>query len=180
MIGTPYHKIPSIFKRTKKGIIIPGTFSTDVLQDFYNCDFPFTWREKVDGTNIRISFDKDRDPQFLIQGRTNRAIIPPYLQVAIENLGLAETLPERFPEGVTLYGEGYGPKIQKVGKLYRDDHSFVLFDVKVGPWWLEQQAIEDVAEEGNFTYIFDKSIGSILYAQDKEDVLPLVKIKLGL
>ena len=43
-----------------------------------------------------------------------------------------------------------------------------------------RKAIEDVATEGNFTYIFDKSIGSILYAQDSENILPLVKNKLGL
>ena len=43
-----------------------------------------------------------------------------------------------------------------------------------------RKAIEDVATEGNFTYIFDKSIGSILYAKDSENVLNLVKKKLGL
>ncbi len=43
-----------------------------------------------------------------------------------------------------------------------------------------RKAIEDVATEGNFTYIFDKSTGSILYAKESENVLPLVKKKLGL
>ena len=43
-----------------------------------------------------------------------------------------------------------------------------------------RKAIEDVATEGNFTYIFDKSIGSILYAKESENVLALVKKKLGL
>ena len=43
-----------------------------------------------------------------------------------------------------------------------------------------RQAIEDVATEGNYTYIFDKSIGSILYAKESENVLSLVKKKLGL
>ena len=43
-----------------------------------------------------------------------------------------------------------------------------------------RKAIEDVAEEGNFTYIFDKSAGSILYAKNSENVLSLVKKKLGL
>ncbi|MBC8266569.1 MAG: OmpH family outer membrane protein [Flavobacteriales bacterium] len=41
-------------------------------------------------------------------------------------------------------------------------------------------AIEDVATEGKFTYIFDSSMGSILYADENENVLPLVKKKLGL
>ena len=43
-----------------------------------------------------------------------------------------------------------------------------------------RKAIEDVATEGNYTYIFDKSIGSILYADESENVLSLVKKKLGL
>ena len=43
-----------------------------------------------------------------------------------------------------------------------------------------RKAIEDVATEGNYTYIFDKSIGSILYAKESENVLSLVKKKLGL
>ena len=41
-------------------------------------------------------------------------------------------------------------------------------------------AIEDVAKEGKFTYIFDSSMGSILYADESENVMTLVKKKLGL
>ena len=43
-----------------------------------------------------------------------------------------------------------------------------------------RKAIEDVAKEGNFTYIFDRSLGTILYAKESENVLPLVKKKLKL
>ncbi len=43
-----------------------------------------------------------------------------------------------------------------------------------------RKAIEDVATEGGFTYIFDKSQGSILYANESENVLSLVKKKLNL
>jgi outer membrane protein len=41
-------------------------------------------------------------------------------------------------------------------------------------------AIEDVASEGNYTYIFDKSVGSILFAKESENILQLVKKKLNL
>lgn len=42
-------------------------------------------------------------------------------------------------------------------------------------------AIKEVAKENNFTYIFDTSAGVILYtAENSEDILPLVKKKLGL
>jgi hypothetical protein len=50
---------------------------------------------------------------------------------------------ESFP--VTLYGEGYGAKIQKGGGNYRDDQSFRLFDVQVGRKWLDWPNVEDVA-----------------------------------
>ena len=43
-----------------------------------------------------------------------------------------------------------------------------------------RKAIEEVATEGKFTYIFDKSVGSILYAKESENVISLVKKKLGL
>ena len=43
-----------------------------------------------------------------------------------------------------------------------------------------RQAIEDVAKEGNYTYIFDKSVGSILYVKESESILDKVKKKLKL
>jgi outer membrane protein len=42
------------------------------------------------------------------------------------------------------------------------------------------KAIEDVAKEKGYQYIFDKARGGLLYAGDTDDVLPLVKTKLGL
>jgi hypothetical protein len=47
---------------------------------------------------------------------------------------------------VILFGEGYGPKIQGGGK-YREDTSFVLFDVKIGDFWLDRTNVDDVAEK---------------------------------
>lgn len=41
-----------------------------------------------------------------------------------------------------------------------------------------KKAIEDVAREGNYTYIFDGA--ALLYSQDSEDIMPLVKKKLGI
>lgn len=43
-----------------------------------------------------------------------------------------------------------------------------------------KQAIEDVAKENKFTYIFDTSQGSVLFSPDGDNVLPLVKKKLGI
>lgn len=43
-----------------------------------------------------------------------------------------------------------------------------------------QNAINEVAKENGFTYIFDQSMGIILYADDTADVSSLVKAKLGM
>ena len=42
------------------------------------------------------------------------------------------------------------------------------------------QVINEVAEEGKYTYIFDKSMGTLLYAEESENIISQVKKKLGL
>lgn len=42
------------------------------------------------------------------------------------------------------------------------------------------KAIGDVAKEKGYQYIFDEARGSLLYSADSDDILPLVKTKLGL
>lgn len=43
-----------------------------------------------------------------------------------------------------------------------------------------EEAIQSVAKDGTYTYIFDTSIGVLLYAEDSKDIMNLVKVKLGL
>ena len=49
---------------------------------------------------------------------------------------------------VILFGEGYGGSIQKTGKHYRSDVSFILFDVYLpdSNLWLKRDSIEDIAK----------------------------------
>ena len=42
------------------------------------------------------------------------------------------------------------------------------------------QAIKDVAKEKSYDYVFDASAGSLLFARESDDILPLVKAKLGI
>lgn len=100
--------------------------------------------EKIDGTNIRIHLTPDG--KRLVGGRTDNAQIPAPLLATLDELFPVEKLREVFPEGnVTLFGEGYGPKIQKGGGNYRQDPGFILFDVHIAGWWLEWLSVEDVA-----------------------------------
>lgn len=41
-------------------------------------------------------------------------------------------------------------------------------------------AISDVAKENGYTYVFDVSMGVLLHYEDGDDLMPLVKQKLGL
>ena len=43
-----------------------------------------------------------------------------------------------------------------------------------------KKAIDEVAKEKGYDYILDTGLGMVLYANDSEDILPLVKKKLGL
>ncbi|MDP4663054.1 MAG: OmpH family outer membrane protein [Salibacteraceae bacterium] len=43
-----------------------------------------------------------------------------------------------------------------------------------------RKAIEEVAKENDFTYIFDVSAGALLYQPESDDIIALVKTKLGI
>lgn len=43
-----------------------------------------------------------------------------------------------------------------------------------------RKAIEDVANENGYTYVFDTSVGVVIHYPAGDDILPLVKTKLGL
>lgn len=103
------------------------------------------WTEKVDGTNIRIIWDGYR---VSYGGRTDNAQIPATLIMVLTQM-FPETLLEQVfgATAAILYGEGYGPKIQKGGGNYRKDQSFTLFDVKIGNWWLKPEAVTDIATQ---------------------------------
>lgn len=143
-----YHKIQSIFKRdmdSRSKTLIEGDWTLPEFE--YLAGNVWTFTEKVDGTNIRVIF---KGGEITYGGRTDSAQIPAQLVSRLNGrfLPLAGTLAEMFADGdAVLYGEGYGAKIQKGGGNYRADQDFVLFDVRVGPWWLQRRDVEDVASK---------------------------------
>ncbi len=140
----PYHKIPTVFKRdpaTNYKTLLSGHFAWPefyYLQDNTWCLF-----EKVDGVNIRIKFTGQ---SIIVAGRTDKDQLPSLIIDKMNEIfqPRINTFKSSFPQGVCLYGEGYGAKIRKGGN-YRPDQGFVLFDVRIGKWWLQQKDIEDIA-----------------------------------
>lgn len=43
-----------------------------------------------------------------------------------------------------------------------------------------QNAIQTVGKENGYSYIFDASGGAVVFAKDSDNVMPLVKAKLGI
>lgn len=149
MNGDLYPKIDSIYKRDTRGKFLFGEFSTPEFA--YLAGNEWYWTEKVDGTNIRLHIDRVEDNlTSSIGGRTNNAQIPmkllPRLNQLLDGMNdnLGEMMVERDIEAITLYGEGYGAGIQKGGGNYSLSQDFVLFDVRVGPWWLAYEQVLDV------------------------------------
>lgn len=142
-----YQKIQSVFKRdpaNKNKTFLLGQYSTPEIEYLANNEWRFT--EKVDGTNVRVFINRVHDEmQLSFGGKTDNAQLPVKLFDALTAMFVGRSeLFDMFPDGACLYGEGYGAGIQSGGN-YRPDQNFVLFDVKVGDFWLKEDAIDDVA-----------------------------------
>jgi hypothetical protein len=127
-----YEKTYNLFARYKDKPFI-GKYNRG---EYFNPVFPrvaedaWKYTEKIDGMNMRVLIDEHGNVQ--VRGRSNKAQIPGDLNdnilAMVANrmdslVGLAQNRGM-----VTLYGEGYGPGIQK-GEGYRDTKGFILFDI---------------------------------------------------
>ena len=135
-----YPKIETLYDRDEKTFkVIPGKLRMPEFAIVKNWHIT----EKVDGTNIRIGYNfSERSVEF--GGRTDAAQIPATLISVLREAFSVDKF-SVFNDNVVLFGEGYGNKIQKVGSLYREDVSFILFDAKIGNWWLEPEKVSDIA-----------------------------------
>lgn len=152
----PYHKIQTVWARdpeTKFKTLIEGEWALPEFGYLADCLWRFT--EKVDGTNIRIIIDEHG---FRVGGKTDTAQIPAFLLPALNEIGARA--PEE--ETMTLYGEGYGAKIQKGGGNYKADGAdFVLFDVWCGGMWLENENVWDIADKLNVDVVPVVGVGTL-------------------
>lgn len=150
-----YHKIQTVFLRDPKTNykqLMEGVWSKPEF--CYLSENMWLVDEKIDGTNIRVMWDGTK---MRVGGKTDNAQLQMDLVENINTLFTSEKLAAQFgtalPEDIAdakdlqvcLYGEGYGPGIQKGGGNYRKDKGFILFDIKIGPLWLERQAVKDIA-----------------------------------
>src|SRR3990167_7456715 len=153
-----YAKIETVWNRDEKTFKVkPGELR---WPEFAALRF---WHitEKIDGTNIRITLDRLNTPEIgatgpvvRCGGRPDAAQIQASVVQMLQGLFPAEKVAGAFDADTKaiLFGEAYGPKIQKGGGLYRADVGFRLFDVVVfgadgRPWWLTWENVESVAQK---------------------------------
>ncbi|QNN99274.1 RNA ligase [Streptomyces phage Faust] len=127
-----YPKIDNLYKRNpeKKSQLLVGKFTRPefALIDAWDVT------EKVDGTNVRLSFDKYGDYEF--KGRTDNAQFTIGQENFLDDLcdemrqAVVKTINSFGLDFLTVYGELYGPKIQSGGN-YSDSLGFRAFDMLV-------------------------------------------------
>jgi len=144
-----YHKIQTVFLRDPENrhkTLLDGQWAKPefgILKDI-----EWTYTEKIDGTNIRIMWDGEN---VRFGGKTDNAQIPTVLISTLQDTFTKEIMLAAFPEATEacLYGEGYGMKIQKGGNYIPDKADFILFDVKIGEWWLLRESVEEISNNLN-------------------------------
>lgn len=144
-----YPKIDNLYKRnpTKKSELLVGSYTRD---EFSLVNYWWV-TEKVDGTNVRLWFDKDGNTDY--GGRTQNAQFSPvqhaFMNVLRDSIAKdAVSLIHRHGlDELLVFGELYGPKIQAGGN-YSNTIAFRAFDMLVNDRvWLAPKAVEQNAEE---------------------------------
>jgi len=155
-----YHKIQSIYKRDIKGKFMIGEWATPEIA--YLKDLEWDWDEKINGTNTRIHWEGHK---VRFGGRTDNSQIPMTLLHVLQDMFPEDLFEKHFgSNSATLYGEGFGAKIQKGGGNYSQSQSFCLFDVHIDEFWLKRENVEDIAHKMSLQIAPRVGVGCIEHA----------------
>ena len=155
-----YPKINTLWKRNteNKWVIIPGEFSDDKFKG----EKKWHLTEKIDGTNIRVIWEPEKD-KIIFRGRKQRSQIPPKLEDALTETfsPKKELFSELFGEHrVILFGEGFGGYISGgtiSGEKYHQKCGFILFDVWENDEWYPWDRVKKTSQ--NFDILHVPSFG---------------------
>lgn len=159
-----YHKIITVYKRdpdNKHKTLLGGQFAMPEFEYLKDNEWVFT--EKIDGTNIRVMWDGEK---LHFRGKTDNSQIPIFLVTKLKDIFIPEMFTD-FEDGVCLYGEGFGAKIQKGGGNYCSTGvSFILFDVRIGDLWLKWEDVVYIADQMSIDPVPVIDKGCLEYAID--------------
>lgn len=158
-----YGKTYNIFKRSEDGKeVLHGVYGRPEFE--YLADLEWIFQEKIDGTNIRVIFDENGHAE--VRGRSNAAQVHTDLLANIlRGLPSADDVLAHGLANCCLYGEGYGPGIQKGGGNYRKDKGFILFDVfnSDSNAWYRPETVNIVGETLGIDVVPVIGVGKLSY-----------------
>ena len=104
--------------------------------------------EKVHGTSANVGL-KDNQPKYFAGGMKYDTF------VSIPDFeGIENKLLEQFKDvDITIYGEAYGGKQQKMSETYGQEPAFIVFDVKIDGTWLNVPNAHDVATKLGLEFV---------------------------
>lgn len=128
-----YPKINSLWKRDDAHNLIEHDYACQEFGAFKK------WRveEKIDGTNIRVYIDNGKVE---VKGRTSKAEVPEKVIAFFNRDEFLQKISCFGEQSVELFGEGFGGNIQ-IGKHYRPDVAFILFDVYINGLWCSREEV---------------------------------------
>ena len=176
-----YQKIETVFERDIDGSkkLIEGKFRNSIVEYLKDNEWIFT--EKVDGTNIRVVWNGH---SFEFYGRTDKVSIPAFLFKKLLDIFRNNEMEQMFEQlfndiQVMICGEGYGNRIQKVGKDYiQDGVDLIVFDIIINDLYLKRDDVEDICNKLGLKVVPIVMTGTIQQAVDyikskPSSILPL-------
>lgn len=122
--------------------------------------------EKIHGTSAHVAL-KDGQLRFFSGGEKHENFIKLFNVDALLEAMLGLGHPE-----VVVFGEAYGGKQQGMAHRYGKNLKFVVFDVKVGDYWLDVPNAQQVAERLGLEFVHYKRVSTDLAALDAERDAP--------
>jgi len=150
MVDIKYPKIQTLFKRCvlngpDKNKLIVGDWTLPEFELLR--EVPWEATEKIDGTNIRVMWNGE---QVEFGGRTENAQIHASLVNYLIRTFTADVFRDAQLPPMTIFGEGFGSGIGKMGKMYLpDDVSFLPFDIQCDGLWLKRNDVVEISHKLN-------------------------------
>lgn len=125
--------------------------------------------EKIHGTSARLNWQAGT-LTFSSGGASHVAF-----KAFFEEDKLRDRFEELGHEIVTVYGEAYGGKVQKMSATYGPQLRFVVFDIQVHETWLNVENAADVARKLGLEFVPYERISTDLAEIDRQRDLPSVQ-----
>lgn len=108
-------------------------------------NLPWTWTEKINGTNVRIFWDGHK---VSYGGRSDTAFLSAKLIEVLGDMFPEEVMEQTFGSNpATLFGEGCGPNMAPGSGVYSTIPTFIMFDAYIDGWWLERPSVLDIGRK---------------------------------